>query len=261
MRSTTPPGSTSTATTCANGSSTPTSAPSCSATTSPNNIACKAFVPGSWVTRIRPSGRLCPRPAEVASGYCSPLRFASGLPSCLRIRRLRSSFKLNEFTLHINALLTIIIMILRSKRSFSTRRFSRCQLIVSEVTQISHPTSRQQITEPQNKLWSQESWSAMKTSFIRMWVGSLIAVMLCVATGAAQTVTGAVTGTVTDPSGAVLPGATVVAINTATSVQTAAKTNSGGVYSIRFLPIGTYQVEVIAEGFNKVTLPQFKLEK
>jgi hypothetical protein len=100
----------------------------------------------------------------------------------------------------------------------------------------------------------------MNMSFVRMWVGSLIAVVLCVATGAAQTVTGAVTGTVTDPSGAVIPGATVVAINMATSVQTAAKTNSGGVYSIRFLPIGSYQVAVSAEGFNKVTLPQFKLE-
>ena len=75
-----------------------------------------------------------------------------------------------------------------------------------------------------------------------MWVGSLIAVLLCVGTGAAQTVTGAVTGTVTDPSGAVIPGATVVAINMATSVQTADKTNSGGVYSIRFLPIGNYQI-------------------
>jgi carboxypeptidase family protein len=100
----------------------------------------------------------------------------------------------------------------------------------------------------------------MKMSFIRMWVGSLIAVLLCVATGAAQTVTGAVTGTVTDPSGAVIPGATVVAINMATSVQTAAKTNGGGVYSIRFLPIGNYQVEVSAKGFNKVTLPQVKLD-
>jgi hypothetical protein len=78
----------------------------------------------------------------------------------------------------------------------------------------------------------------MKMSFIRMWVGSLIAVLLCVATGAAQTVTGAVTGTVTDPSGAVIPGATVVAIHMATGVQTAAKTNSGGVYSIRFLSTG-----------------------
>jgi hypothetical protein len=58
----------------------------------------------------------------------------------------------------------------------------------------------------------------------------------------------------------VIPGATVVAINMATSVQTATKTNGGGVYSIRFLPIGNYQVEVSAEGFNKVTLPQVKLE-
>jgi hypothetical protein len=37
-------------------------------------------------------------------------------------------------------------------------------------------------------------------------------------------------------------------------------TNSAGVYSIRFLPIGNYEIEVAAEGFTKITLPQFTLE-
>ncbi|HTF72570.1 MAG TPA: carboxypeptidase-like regulatory domain-containing protein, partial [Edaphobacter sp.] len=84
----------------------------------------------------------------------------------------------------------------------------------------------------------EEGLDAMKMSFIRMLVGSLTAVFLWGTPGRAQTVTGAVTGTVTDPSGAVVPGATVVAINVATTVRTPATTNSSGVYSIRFLPIG-----------------------
>ena len=41
----------------------------------------------------------------------------------------------------------------------------------------------------------------------------------------AQTVTGSITGTVTDPSGAVVPGAEVVAVNTATGVRTPVKSN------------------------------------
>ncbi|HEY2495520.1 MAG TPA: carboxypeptidase-like regulatory domain-containing protein, partial [Candidatus Angelobacter sp.] len=100
----------------------------------------------------------------------------------------------------------------------------------------------------------------MKIGFIRTLVGSLIAVLLCIMPGRAQTVTGTVTGTVTDSSGAVVPGATVAAINVATAVRTTATTNSTGVYSIRFLPIGSYKMEVAAQGFTKITLPQFTLE-
>ena len=54
----------------------------------------------------------------------------------------------------------------------------------------------------------------------------------------AQTVTGSVTGTVLDPSGAAVPGASVAAINAATGVRTPTTSNADGVYSIRFLPIG-----------------------
>lgn len=77
--------------------------------------------------------------------------------------------------------------------------------------------------------------------------------------GFAQTVTGTITGLVTDPSGAVVVGATVTAENTATGVQTTAQTNGVGAYSIRFLPIGTYALSVDAKGFtlqkvNSITL-------
>ncbi len=76
----------------------------------------------------------------------------------------------------------------------------------------------------------------------------------------AQTVTGSVTGTVFDPGGAVIPNATVVAVNTATGVRTSATSNAVGVYSIRFLPIGVYQIEVAAQGFQKLTVQPFSLE-
>jgi hypothetical protein len=76
----------------------------------------------------------------------------------------------------------------------------------------------------------------------------------------AQTVTGSVTGTVLDPSGAVVPGASVVAINVSTGVHTPTTSNAAGAYSIRFLPIGSYTLEVTATGFSKLDIPQFALE-
>ena len=76
----------------------------------------------------------------------------------------------------------------------------------------------------------------------------------------AQTVTGNVTGAVTDPNGAAIVGASVTARNVRTGVETEATTNQAGVYDIRFLPIGQYEVTVKASGFETQTLPAFALE-
>ena len=78
--------------------------------------------------------------------------------------------------------------------------------------------------------------------------------------GVAQTVTGAVRGTVTDASGAIVPGATVTAINTATGVKTVASTNQSGEYSIRFLQIGNYKLTIEASGFETANYGPFALE-
>jgi hypothetical protein len=76
----------------------------------------------------------------------------------------------------------------------------------------------------------------------------------------AQTVTGSITGQVADPSGALVSGATVIAENVATGVKTTATTNAAGVYTIRFLPIGTYKLTVQAKGFSSANIPPFSLE-
>ena len=47
----------------------------------------------------------------------------------------------------------------------------------------------------------------------------------------AQTITGSITGTVSDPSGASVPGGNVTAINTETNVHSTASTNSDGIYT------------------------------
>ena len=64
---------------------------------------------------------------------------------------------------------------------------------------------------------------------------------------------GAITGTVTDSSGAVVPNATVTAHNVATGVDTTRITSSAGVYQISPIIIGTYSVTVSATGFQKFT--------
>src|SRR5690242_12522647 len=78
--------------------------------------------------------------------------------------------------------------------------------------------------------------------------------------GFSQTITGAVTGTVTDASGAVIPGAKVTASALKTGVKTTTTTNAAGVYSIRFLTIGDYDVRVEAAGFSPQSLGPFALE-
>jgi hypothetical protein len=99
----------------------------------------------------------------------------------------------------------------------------------------------------------------MKT---RLLFGALLAciLILCVSGMLGQTVTGTITGQVTDPSGAVVSGATVVARNLDTNVSTSTTTNNNGIYRIEFLPIGHYQVTAEAAGFARTVVPAFALE-
>jgi hypothetical protein len=60
-----------------------------------------------------------------------------------------------------------------------------------------------------------------------------------------------ITGTVRDPSGAVVPAAQVTAINVGTSLRTTATTNELGFYTITNLPIGQYTLTFSREGFRR----------
>src|SRR5882757_9119567 len=100
----------------------------------------------------------------------------------------------------------------------------------------------------------------MGSKFARLIICCLFAAVMCMSAAFAQTVTGSVTGEVTDPSGALVPGAHVTAENVATGVRTQGDTNAAGVYSIRFLPIGQYHLVIVATGFGTLTSPNFALE-
>jgi len=89
----------------------------------------------------------------------------------------------------------------------------------------------------------------------------VIAVLLCAGiVSQAQTITGSVNGTVTDPSGAVIPNAKVVATNVDTGIATDTTTNNDGIYNIRFLQIGNYKVTIESPGFAAATFGPFALE-
>src|SRR5688572_33369882 len=57
-------------------------------------------------------------------------------------------------------------------------------------------------------------------------------------------------GTVTDPGGGVLVGATVVVTNVETNVESKSTTTDAGVYVIPYLANGVYRIHVSAPGFR-----------
>ncbi|PYS56450.1 MAG: TonB-dependent receptor, partial [Acidobacteria bacterium] len=90
---------------------------------------------------------------------------------------------------------------------------------------------------------------------LRITTRSLLLLALCAfasASAGAQSATATLSGTVEDQNGAVVPGATVTAVNTATALERHTTTDSGGNYTIPLLPAGTYIVRVEAQGFAPV---------
>jgi hypothetical protein len=87
--------------------------------------------------------------------------------------------------------------------------------------------------------------------YLAAWIGVLILVLLPWTAVFAQTGgQGAIQGTVTDSSGAVVANARVIATNVDTGVKTERPTSSGGIYDISPLQPGNYTVEVQAQGFE-----------
>ena len=68
-----------------------------------------------------------------------------------------------------------------------------------------------------------------------------------------QTSTGAINGSVTDPSGAVVPNVPVSLVNTATGAKQQTESNPSGVFRFELLDPGTYKVTVTPSGFGAVT--------
>ncbi|MDQ3652053.1 MAG: TonB-dependent receptor [Acidobacteriota bacterium] len=77
---------------------------------------------------------------------------------------------------------------------------------------------------------------------------------LCAMPIAAQTFRGTILGSVSDPNGAYVTGAKVTAKNTGTGIERSTTTDEEGNYTLRELPIGTYEVSVEQTGFQVASI-------
>lgn len=79
-----------------------------------------------------------------------------------------------------------------------------------------------------------------------------IALLLSASAVWAQATSGSIAGTVLDPNGAVVPGATITAVHTPTGREYPARSSEAGLYSFPNLPAGPYEVTVTQAGFKKL---------
>jgi len=94
----------------------------------------------------------------------------------------------------------------------------------------------------------------------RTWGVLVGAVLLLAATNAWAQATAQINGTVADSSGAVLPGVTVVAIQTDTGFRRESVTDQEGAYALLNLPIGPYRLEASLQGFRSFVQTGIQLQ-
>jgi hypothetical protein len=80
---------------------------------------------------------------------------------------------------------------------------------------------------------------------------SLTIILLFISQCTAQSTFGSITGAVTDPSGAVLPGASVSVTNEGTGNERKVTTSASGVFNAPNLDVGTYRITIVAAGFAR----------
>jgi hypothetical protein len=71
--------------------------------------------------------------------------------------------------------------------------------------------------------------------------------------------TGSISATVTDPAGALVPGAKVTAVNAATNQEFSATSNDAGLVSLRSVPPGTYKVTFTTNNFRTVVVEKVEV--
>jgi hypothetical protein len=91
-----------------------------------------------------------------------------------------------------------------------------------------------------------------KLRYIAMFFAVTLALVLCIPS-VGQVGKGSISGSVVDPQGAVVSGAQVKAKSIETGVVFTSTTDSAGLYRLNLLPIGTYNVEITAQGFKTTT--------
>jgi hypothetical protein len=96
--------------------------------------------------------------------------------------------------------------------------------------------------------------AATPTSSLRVRIAALLLLVLALAAPAraqSQAINGTIEGTVSDTTGAVLPGVSVTVTNTDTGLTRTVVTNERGSYRAMLLPLGSYRVTAELSGFKK----------
>src|SRR5271155_2583022 len=94
----------------------------------------------------------------------------------------------------------------------------------------------------------------MLRHFFVFFLSTCLSVIVVTKVTAQSITSGDITGTVTDPSGAVVPNAKVTATNVSTNASQSTATTQQGNYRFAFLPHGRYNVSVKATGFQPLQL-------
>ena len=81
----------------------------------------------------------------------------------------------------------------------------------------------------------------------------MITILILWLFGAAQTGTSAIAGTVTDPSGAGIPGVSITVIGEDAGTKVETISNDTGTYRVASLPPGAYRIEAELPGFNHLS--------
>ena len=89
----------------------------------------------------------------------------------------------------------------------------------------------------------------------------LLAVSISALPGMAQQTLGSLNGTVVDPTGAAVQGATVTVTNAAVNVTETTTTQRTGFFQIFNLPIGNYAIKVDHEGFDATQIPRVAVQE
>src|SRR6185369_3915761 len=89
---------------------------------------------------------------------------------------------------------------------------------------------------------------------------ALVLITLISVVVSAQTFRGTILGTVTDPNGAVVAGATITVKNTSTGLERTTTTDSEGNYTVAELPVGPYEVRVEQPGFTTLLVSNVTVE-
>jgi hypothetical protein len=90
------------------------------------------------------------------------------------------------------------------------------------------------------------------SSFFRLVSLTVVGATMFAATAVAQVTTGSLSGTVVDPSGAVVSDATVTLINQGSGAKQQATTSSSGAFRFTFLSVGRYDLEITKPGFRSL---------